>query len=239
MDSRFDDVKTEEYDLVANVMPHFTHLQQEVGRLAREHMEVTGILQPHALDIGCGNGVTSVEVFKAVPGVVVDAIDPEPEMLRQAREKLPQEIREHRCNLLQSDALTHLSHQSSNSLNLVFSALTLHNLKREERAAIHGEIYRVLVPGGIFVNADKFAPRNDDTRFEMLGVAVSRFFDTLVPLQKFDLLKEWVLHNLADQAQVRCMREDETIVELLVAGFQDVTISGRQNLEAILLAHKP
>ena len=36
--------------------------------------------------------------------------------------------------------------------------------------------------GGLFVNADKYAPQDDQARFEALGVALKRFFDVFLPL---------------------------------------------------------
>jgi hypothetical protein len=35
---------------------------------------------------------------------------------------------------------------------------------------------------GLFVNADKYAPQDDQARFEALGVAPKRFFDVFLPL---------------------------------------------------------
>jgi hypothetical protein len=98
---------------------------------------------------------------------------------------------------------------------------------------------RVLRPGGLLVNADKYAPQDESERFACLGVALGRFFDAFVPLGKLDLLREWVLHNLADQAPERAMLADDTLAELAGLGFSDLRLGPRWNMEALLVARKP
>ena len=75
-------------------------------------------------------------------------------------------------------------------------------------------------------------------RFACLGVALGRFFDAFVPLGKLDLLREWVLHNLADQAPERAMLADDTLAELAGLGFSDLRLGPRWNMEALLVARK-
>ena len=47
------------------------------------------------------------------------------------------------------------------------------------------------------------------------------------------------IHNMADQAPDRVMREDETVAALLRLGFATVDIPYRDNLQAVLVASKP
>jgi hypothetical protein len=112
-------------------------------------------------------------------------------------------------------------------------------MERDYRDALHSQIFRVLVDGGLFVNADKYAPQDENERFEALGTALTRFFDAYAPLGKLDLLKEWVLHNVADQAPDRCMKEGDTVVKLKEIGFCGTRILYRSNMEAVLVAYKP
>jgi len=124
------------------------------------------------------------------------------------------------------------------SFDVVASALVLHNLNRDYRHLLHEQIYRVLQLGGLFVNADKYA-ENDEQRFMALQVTLGRFFDTFVPLGKVDLLRAAVLHEVADEAPDRVMREAEAVSELADLGFRNVEVRSRHNVAALLLASKP
>jgi hypothetical protein len=96
----------------------------------------------------------------------------------------------------------------------------------------------VLRPGGLFVNADKYAEA-DEQRFRALQVALGRFFDAFVPLGKLDLLRDWVLHNVADQGPDRVMKEADAVGELREIGFREIAVCDRHNMEAVLTARKP
>ena len=56
---------------------------------------------------------------------------------------------------------------------------------------------------------------------------------------KYDLLKEWVLHNVADKAPDRVMREKELIQRMEQVGYTEVKILHRENMKAVLVATKP
>jgi len=56
---------------------------------------------------------------------------------------------------------------------------------------------------------------------------------------KHDLLKEWVLHNVADQAPDRVVREKESIQRMEEIGCAEVRILHRENMEALIVATKP
>src|SRR5205085_1014346 len=84
-------------------------------------------------------------------------------------------------------------------------------------------------PGGLFVNADKYAA-GEGQRFEALRGGLGKMFDVLVPLGKLELLRQCVLHNVADQAPDRVMNEDGTVAAVLRLGFATVGISYRVKL---------
>ncbi len=56
---------------------------------------------------------------------------------------------------------------------------------------------------------------------------------------KYDLLKEWVLYNVADQAPDRVVREKESIQRMEEIGCAEVRILHRENMEALIVATKP
>ena len=240
MDSeqRFQGALSEEYRLIHLALPHFEELQGHVGTVIAQHnrQRQTGPLQ--VLEIGCGDGVTSSVILAARPDVFLTALDNEEEMIKQASKNLEPEIAGKRCKLTCADALDFTKQLASHSIDIVASALTLHNMQRTYRHELHSELFRVLSPGGLFVNADKYAPQDDIERFNALGVALARFFDAFIPPGKYDLLKDWVLHNVADQGPDRVMKEMDTIQTLRDIGFVDIQIVYRHNMEGVLVARK-
>jgi hypothetical protein len=96
----------------------------------------------------------------------------------------------------------------------------------------------VLKAGGLFVNVDKYA-ENDEQRFQALQVTLGRFFDTFVPLEKWDLLRAAVLHEVADEAPDRVLREADAVQELAGLGFREIEVRRRHRMAALLVASKP
>lgn len=222
----------DEYDCIRRVMPHFDELQNQVGAAVARLRQPT----PKILEIGCGDGITTAAILAARPDAVVVALDHEPKMIARARRNLRPDIRRGRCTVVRADVLEWLARQPPRSFAAVASALTLHNLTAGCRARLHRQIYRVLAPGGLFVNADKYAPQGDAARFAALDLALQRFFRTFLPMKKFQLLEEWVRHNVADQGPDRVMKSGNTLAELRRIGFARITLRHRCNMEAVLTA---
>jgi tRNA (cmo5U34)-methyltransferase len=237
-DRRFKGAMSEEYRLIRLALPHFDELQRLVARAVEAYVPACRSNNVQVLDLGCGDGVTSDMILSSRRDAVVTALDNEEQMVEQASKNLREYIQEGRCAVVLHDALDYLRRQPNATLDILASALTLHNLHHTYRRSLHEEIYRVLKPGGLFVNADKYAPP-DEQRFRELQVALGRFFDAFVPLGKLDLLREWVLHNVADQAPDRVMKEEDTVQELTRIGFQGIDVRCRNNMEAVLVASKP
>ena len=233
-DKRFHGRIGDEYDFIRQVIPHFDELQAQVGSAIARLKKPT----PQILEIGCGDGITTSAILKARPDATVVALDHEPKMIAQAQKMLRVQLRAGRCQLELADALAFVSHLPSRSVDAVASAMTLHNLTSAYRRKLHRQIYRVLAPGGIFVNADKYAPQNDAERFAALDLALRRFFDVFLPLRKYGLLEEWVLHNVADQGPERAMKQKDATEELRRLGFARITLGRRRNMESVLVATK-
>jgi tRNA (cmo5U34)-methyltransferase len=235
---RFKGAMSLEYQLVRLAIPHFEELQRRVAETVADYSPA-GLTPPlRVFDLGCGDGITSATILARRPDIVVTALDNEERMLSRAAAILRTPIQERRCQLVQHDALVYLREQAELSFDIVASALALHNLHYEYRRSLHGAIYRALKPGGLFVNADKYA-QDDVRRFAGLQISLERFFEILVPLGKLDLLRECILHNVADEAPERVMREEDAVLELSAIGFRDVEIRCRYDAAALLVAHKP
>ncbi len=229
---------SEEYSLVRLAIPDFDHLQHLVAEAVAAYSPRRPAGPIRVLDLGCGDGATSGTILSRRPDAFVTALDSEATMVGRAAENLAGPIREGRCEVVLHDALDYLRGQPASGYDVVATALALHNLHHDYRHLLHQEVYRVLKPGGLFANADKYAG-DDKERFQGLQVILGRFFDCFVPLGKLDLLRDAVLHEVADEAPDRVMREADAVRELAEIGFRGIEVGRRLGLVALLTARKP
>ncbi len=233
---RFQGTLGDHYELIRAVMPHFDELQGLVSQAVARH-KPDQLIQ--VLEIGCGSGITAHAILSARRDLRLTSIDSDEKMVGRTSESLQSYIQEQRSQVILTDALQFLRGVTASSYDVVASALAIHNMQDSYRMLLHPEIFRVLKPGGLFVNADKLAPDDDHQRFAALQTALEWYFDAFVPMGKVELLREWVLHNVADQAPDRVLKEQQTASELRGLGFERIDVSNRNNLEALLVAHKP
>lgn len=142
-------------------------------------------------------------------------------------------------NLIQDNALSYLKTLEDNSLDIVASVLTLHNCLSFYRNQVLEEIYRVLMPGGLLINCDKY-PQNDPVEYHRaLEKHISQLLDAVGASGSFELLKEVMMHELSDFSPERIIKEDDFWQRLSEIGYSNGQLIYRQNLDAVVIAHKP
>ena len=189
------------------------------------------------LDIGMGDGAIT-KILLQDPKLDVTGIDNEPKMIEQARKALRASIAGGRLTVALDDALHYLAALPQHSLDIVASGYVLHNLTANYRERLYGEIWRVLAPAGLLINADKYAQQGEAHR-EALNWQLGLFFDVLGTRGQYDLLREWVLHYVEDEAADRVMPEADAIMRLELLGFANIKIVCRKYMDAVLVARKP
>lgn len=229
--NRFEGSLGEEYSLFQIAIPHHDELQdtlaEQVAQYSRNH---GGPLT--MLEIGCGTGITTERILRACPQAHVIAIDPDAQMLIQAKVALREF--QGRVEFVQGTALEVLS-TVHKQVNVVASAYTLHNLMPAERSKTLSAISKVLKTGGLFVNADKYA--QDDKTLHSLDLQTQlRAFDAFIRIGRDDLKKEWTEHYLEDETHPIFESVEKT--ELASVGFRNVKIVYRQGMEAVIVAQK-
>jgi ubiquinone/menaquinone biosynthesis C-methylase UbiE len=189
------------------------------------------------LDIGMGHGAIT-KILLQDAKLEVTGIDNEPKMLAQARKALGPAIAGGKLTVSLDDALHFLAARPRHSLDIVASGYVLHNLTANTRKRLYGEIWRVLAPAGLFINADKYA-QHGEIHLAALNWQLRLFFEVLGARGRYDLLREWVLHYAEDEADERVMPESDAIARLEQIGFTGVRIVYRKYMDAVLVARKP
>jgi len=207
-------------------------LAKELSRVTKNH---TGSCR--VLDVGMGDGAIT-GLLLAYAEFDVLGVDNEPKMLDRARQRLGGAIEEGRLTICLDDALHFLAERPAHSLDIVASGYVLHNLTAGYRQRLYAEIWRVLTPSGMFINADKYAQHGEAHR-DALKWQLGQFFDVLERRNKIGLLREWVLHYVEDETAERVMPETDAIECLKRLGFESVEIIFRKYMDAVLVARKP
>lgn len=195
IDKRFADKIGTEYALFQLASPHYMECQKLVASITAQHTNDT----PRILEIGCGTGLTTLELIKAIPGAKITAFDAEEAMLAQAKKVLPKSV-----ELVWADVqfcLNNMDQTGSShrqSYDAIVSAFCLHNIAAKYRDTIYYHLGRFLKSGGIFVTADKIAeedPMKHWHAFRDQIEAFSVFQGTDYP----ELQAEWTVHYLEDE----------------------------------------
>lgn len=123
----------------------YDELQSQVAEATR------GLHASSILDLGVGAGETAARVLALHEGARLTGIDSSPEMLGGAARVLPPD----RVTLVRGDLAGPLP---PGPYDLVVSALAVHHLEGEGKAALFRRVAAALAPGGCFVMGDVVEP---------------------------------------------------------------------------------
>lgn len=121
----------------------------------KKHYEwLAGLIPPSArtlLDIGCGTGLELDSIYEKIPQLQVTGIDLSTEMLAMLRQKHPDKS----LTLIQGDYFLHDFGQ--NRFDVAVSVETLHHFAAEKKEEVFRNLFRSLVPGGMYLECDYIA----------------------------------------------------------------------------------
>lgn len=234
---RFSGTLTSEYELFDLACPKGPILDATMARAIRRFRprRPTGVLE--GLELGFGTGFTTKVILAARPDLRLTALDSEPQMLPKARKYLKECLDGDRLSLKVTDALTFLKKTPTRRVDLVATAATLHNFPVAYRAAVWKELARVLKPGGLFVNADKYA-QSGAAQSNAIKARMDRYFGVAVPRRSFDWLKSVVLHYMADESPERRMDEAAQTELMRSVGFVGIRCIYRMDMTAVIVAFR-
>jgi len=160
------------------------------------------------LDLGTGDGITLALVLAARPQATGVGLDFGGEMLRRARERFAGDARV----VIDHHDLDRPLPAGIDSFDVVVSSFAIHHCAPDRQRALYGEVFGVLRPGGVFVNAEHVAspttalheeflaalgvdPSDDDPSNQL--VAVDRQLEWLRDLGFDDVDCYWKWRELA------------------------------------------
>lgn len=214
-----------DYNLIDKVYGNFTSFQEVIKTLLAD---VEPQRELYILEIGTGTGITTELILESKNYIKLTTIDIDKEMIAFASQTLSSF---NNVNFVVSDVLDYTKTVSNAYFDFVISGFTIHNFANDFRQEVFKEIFRILKPNGVFINADKFVSDNPEKQIEGLKYRLGTYIDTLVPLRKFDLLKEWVAHYIDDQKPNKLLKFDQTLNDLQQIGFGKLEYIFKSELE--------
>lgn len=236
-EAMFSGVIGQEYQMLKLICPYAATMSQLVGEavaaVARQHDQAIRVVE-----LGGGTGITSLALLSADQRLELLSVDNEPTMQNQARQNLQDWVRQGRLSFSTDDALTALRGLADASVDVVATAYTLHNFAASYRRSVIGECYRVLKPGGCFVNGDRYALDDIDQHTHNTQLEVAGYFKVLTEIGRLDLLEHWIIHLFSDESENHIMREGLARQQMAEAGFGRIEIKQRHQVNALLTANK-
>ncbi|MGZ5010407.1 MAG: methyltransferase domain-containing protein [Methylobacter sp.] len=237
-DAMFSGVIGQDYDLLNLICPIATEMSRLVGIAASKYAaQVAENLT--VVELGGGTGITTLSLLTASDKFNILSIDNEPVMQEQAKNNLHKWVEEGELAFCGDDALTALTNIASDSVDIVASAYTLHNFLDTYRQEVIQEIFRILKPGGQFINGDRYGLDDISEHTRTIQQEVSSYFKTLTQIKKLDVLEHWIVHLFSDESENHVMRESAALEQLRDTGFLNITLSHRLEVNALVTASKP
>ena len=235
-DAMFSGVIGQHYDLLKLICPLSIEMSRLVGLSVSKYCQLSP--KTTVVEVGGGTGITTLAMLSEInTAAFIISIDNEPVMQNQAKQNLANWSKQ--LQFICEDALTALKNLPNNSTDVVASAYTLHNFEHKYRRQVIDEIFRVLKPGGLFVNGDRYGLDEIDQHTLLVQNEIANYFKALAPLNKIDVMEQWIIHLFNDESENHVMRETPALNELHSLGFNNIQLCHRQEVNALVTAYKP
>lgn len=236
-DALFSGVIGKDYDMLNLICPLATKMSHLVGETLKNYA-TTKSDELTVVELGGGTGITTFALLNASQNTQILSVDNEPVMQNQAKITLAKWVESGQLAFSSHDALTALQNLPNSSVDVIASAYTLHNFEHSYRVKVIFEIYRVLKSGGIFINGDRYALDDISAHTKATQNEIADYFRILIGENKLDLLQHWIIHLFNDESENHIMRESISLKQLCDAGFENVEISNRTAVNALVTAQK-
>lgn|GEM_PF-1190980 len=182
------------------------------------------------LDLGAGQGDSSLPLLQKHSEIKVDLVDVSSESIEQAKERLAPFAE--RLTFVAKDALAYLLEAKKHQI--IFADLVVHNFPNDDKRRLLKAIYENLTSDGVFINADKILPDDEKEAQEMHDAQMQKYREKLSP----EVAEAIIAHETEDMRQPYRTTESEFVQMLQGAGFEKVRMIKRVKRSAIILASK-
>jgi len=227
----------EEYDLLRLMCPNSIKLAAMIGHKISHIDSRQKTLS--GFEIGCGTGICTNYILKSNQNINLIAVDNSAQMLLQAKKILEQEVAHGQLKLIENDALAQIKITPSQSVDFVASNYAIHNFYISYRHEVLREILRILKPGGIFINGDRFAFDDSVHHLEGTQSLIRDWFRLFKKIDRIDLLEDWITHLMSDESSHILMQFNHSINELKDLGFTEINVDFRDGVDTLICAYKP
>jgi tRNA (cmo5U34)-methyltransferase len=229
----------EEYRMLELICPNAALLAGRVADRVAAWWNEAASGRLEGLEIGCGTGVSTLPLLARRVDLHLVAIDSSAKMLDQARANLSEWVERGRVEFVEADALESLTARADASLDVVASNYAIHNFLDDYRRLALAEVFRVLKPGGLFVNGDRYALDDKAAHLALTQAEVRRWFKAFEKIGRYDLLEDWVAHLFSDESPEHIMYLTPALEHLEALGFSPVQVEYRDGVDTLLTAVKP
>ena len=237
LNAMFSGVIGQEYEMLKLICPAAAEMSRFVGMEVGEYCK-NKIEPQQVLELGGGTGITTLSLLSSDERLQILSVDNEPTMQSQAKQNLHDWVSRGRLRFSEDDALTALRKMEANAIDILASAYTLHNFEASYRWQVIREIGRVLKPNGLFVNGDRYALDDISVHTQNTQREVAGYFKVLTEINRLDLLEHWVIHLFGDESENHIMRESIALKQLSEAGFSEIHLKIRHDVNALVVAKK-
>lgn len=113
------------------------------------------------MDLGCGNGFLAEILLRTYSNAKAICIDHSAPMIEQA--KLHMAPYKNRCELHIGDFSQQIErYAETNSVDVIVSGYAIHHLPHDMKKTLYTNIYKLLRPGGIFINIEHTASATEE-----------------------------------------------------------------------------
>jgi tRNA (cmo5U34)-methyltransferase len=214
LQNNFSDTLTNEYELFSLVCPHHDAMQKSMVQEIVVYTQINSLKKPIFLDLGCGYGFSSILLAKELPDATYILNDIDEPLLTTALQNLSH-VSTQSCL---GDFETITKNIADSSIDVVYTAWVIHNFPKEKRKRVIAEIYRILKPGGMFINLDKIGNAGEQ-RTRALAQTLIDFTPCFTKFNKPQIYLDWIAHYFQDE-QPELLLSDIEYNELLLPFFE-------------------
>ncbi|WP_411275183.1 methyltransferase domain-containing protein [Daejeonella sp.] len=218
----YDQLSSQYSDLIAKCVPRYRELIYNMFHYIPEDFQPKRIL-----DLGCGTGNLTDQMFKSFPEAEIDALDISEEILNESRKRFSNTPT---IRYIQADFKR--MHLPPGSYDLIMSSIAIHHIDDPDKIKLYAEVYLALKPGGILVFADQTRGINDEIYKKNISAWKEEAFKLGSTQENWDM---WMAHQDAHDFHTPVTWHLE---QLKQAGFSETDILWKYLLWAVIWARK-